>query len=115
MSVSNIYEKMLQNPENRKRSFIKQPTPFDGHDKVVPKKTVNESDIDADDAFFKAVDSRMSRKKGKSNTSNKIENNINNIEVLEEEIELLKNRVKELEELVTTVMKTHMKLIKKLK
>lgn len=106
MSVANIYEKMLQNPNNRKSSsgMLKQPTPFDGHDKVVPKNESTKSDTSADDAFFRAVDSRLANKKGDTSSPIIEQASANKISKLEK-------RIDELEDLVTIMMKQQMKLM----
>ena len=107
MGVQNIYEKMLQNPKNRVSSSgtLKQPTPFDGHDRVVPAKEEKKNTVDQDDAFFRQVDARMASKKSGSSTP-----------LLEQasagKIAKLEARIDELEELVTIMMKQQMKLMK---
>ena len=105
--VQSIYEKMLQNPSNRRVSTIRQPTPFDGHDKVVPKKEVKQK-VDEDDAFFRAVDRRMANKS--TSTSSINESLIDTASA--KKIAKLEARIDELEELVTIMMKQQMKLMK---
>jgi hypothetical protein len=104
--VQSIYEKMLQNPSNRRVSTMRQPTPFDGHDKVVPKKEVKQK-IDEDDAFFRAVDRRMTSKTSTSSTNESIIDTAS-----AKKIAKLEARIDELEELVTIMMKQQMKLMK---
>lgn len=107
--VQSLYEKMLQNPKNRVSSSgtLRQPTPFDGHDKVVPssKNESKKENTDMDDAFFRQVDKRMANKKSSSSTP-----------IFEEasakKIAKLEARIDELEELVTIMMKQQMKLMK---
>jgi hypothetical protein len=104
MSVQSIYENMLKNPKNRARSTIKQPTPFDGHDKVVPTaKKVKEEDV-IDDSFLRSIDERMARKN--SGTSNTIVES-----ATFDKVAKLEKRIDELEELVTIMMKQQMKLL----
>jgi hypothetical protein len=116
MSVSEIYEKMLQNPRNRKSSSgeIKQPTPFDGGGKLPSnvKENIDKSvDISAEEmAFLNAVDQRIAHKKANNEEIGKKEPS-NPSGRLVEEIKSLKSRVKELEELVTVMMKQQMKLM----
>ena len=106
MSVASIYEKMLQKPENRRVSTVRQPTPFDGHDKVAPKaKPKKEDRPDADDAFFRQVDQRMAGKKSGEPTLLVEQASVKKIAKLEA-------RIDELEELVTIMMKQQMKLMK---
>lgn len=106
MSVQSIYEKMLQEPKNRRVSTIKQPTPFDGHDKVAPKAKPKKEDVpDADDQFFRAVDQRMATKKSGTSTPLVEQASANKIAKLEA-------RIDELEELVTIMMKQQMKMMK---
>lgn len=107
MSVASIYEKMLQKPENRRVSTMRQPTPFDGHDKVAPKAKPKKEDVpNADDAFFRQVDQRMASKKSGGSTSQLVEQASAN------RIAKLESRIDELEELVTIMMKQQMKMMK---
>jgi hypothetical protein len=97
---------MLQNPNNRKRSYVKQPTPFDGHDKVAPKVSKKDKSS-GDDEFFRAVDQRMASKSSSTSLNETLldKASANKIAKLEE-------RINELEELVTIMMKQQMKLMK---
>ena len=104
--VQSIYEKMLKNPANRRVSTMRQPTPFDGHDKSVPKKEVIQK-IDEDDAFFRAVDRRMTEKSTSTSTNESIIDKAS-----AKKIAKLESRIDELEELVTIMMKQQMKLMK---
>ena len=104
--VQSIYEKMLQNPSNRKRSYVKQPTPFDGHDKVAPKVSKDKSDSSGDDAFFRAVDQRMASKSSSTSINETLMD-----KAAASKIAKLEERIDELEQLVTVMMKQQMKLM----
>ena len=106
MSVSSIYEKMLRNPDNRKRSYVKQPTPFDGHDKVTPKVAKNKKDSSGDDDFFRAVDQRMASKSSSTSLNETLMDKASAGKIAK-----LEERINELEELVTIMMKQQMKLM----
>lgn len=120
-AIQNIYEKMLQNPDNRKISRMKQPMPSQrelmggSSGKEVDTKNVKEEQDDSiDNDFFAAVDRRMAMKKeGKIPDSSSGHGNSLN-EAAVKKISKLEARVNELEELVTTMMKTQMKLISRL-
>ena len=105
-----IYEKMLQNPENRKSTSgtIKQPTPYDSGDIKSPGKQAQQTgeELNSEEsAYLQEIDRRMAlRSAGKEVPST----DDNRIKKLEEE-------VSELKELVMQVMKTHMKLLEKTK
>jgi len=108
MSVANIYEKMLQNPENLVKRQIRQPTPFD-NPKVL-EKTENEPEkiekteelSEAERNYMADLDKRMAmRAAGKAPVSSS-------------PIQILENRIQEIEKVLKMVMDTHMKLIKKL-
>lgn len=107
-----IYEKMLQNPENRKSTSgtIKQPTPYDSGDIKSPGKQAQQTGEELnpeESAYLQEIDRRMAlRSTGKKVPSNSAEDG--RIKKLEEE-------VSELKELVMQVMKTHMKLLEKTK
>jgi hypothetical protein len=114
MSVSDIYEKMLKDPKNRRSSSgqIKQPTPFDSGGGVEGVKPPVDEDtgVSAEEmAFLNAVDSRLANKQSK-NESGGVSNRPTSSPV-NEEIQSLKHRVKELEDLVTVMMKQQMKLM----
>ena len=112
MSVSDIYAKMLKDPKNRVSSSgsIRQPTPFDsgGGPPGVRRPMDEASMVSAEEqAFLSAVDRRMAEKKSRGEELG--EGTVP--EGLNEEIISLKGRVKELEELVTVMMKQQMKLM----
>ena len=107
--AASIYEKMLQNPDNRKSSSgsIKQPTPYDTGASLpvsVPKST-GEDLTSEEAAYLASIDSRMAlRAAGKPVNESKTTGDISRIAILERE-------VSELKELMTEMMKTHMKLL----
>ena len=103
--VQSIYEKMLKNPANRKISRMKQPTPFDGHDKSV-SKTAPEK-IDPDDSFFRAIDRRMANKENFTSVNESL---VDQASV--KKITKLEKKIDELEKLVIIMMKQQMKLMK---
>ena len=113
MSISgsmSIYEKMLQNPENRKSSSgtIKQPTPYDSGEINSPAKEARQTGEQLnpeESAYLQEIDRRMAlRSSGKPAASAE---EVPRIEKLEKE-------VSELKELMTEMMKTHMKLLRKM-
>ena len=114
MSVSDIYQKMLQNPKNRVSSSgtVRQPTPFDSGGRLPPgvKKPVREgSSVSTEEAaFLNAVDQRLAYKKA---NNEEVGGSPDNESSMVTEIVSLKSRVKELEELVTVMMKQQMKLM----
>ena len=104
--TSDLYQKMLKNPENRKRSYMNQPMPgnaeLGGAESPVPKTA-----IDEDESWIREVDQRVSAKKSGTPMTPVVN------ETAEKRILLLEERIKGLEELMTTIMKTQMKLIGK--
>jgi len=111
IGAASIYEKMLQNPKNRKSTSgtIHQPTPYDTGASLpvsVPKETGE--DLTGEEAAFLAnIDSRMAmRAAGKPVNESKTTGDISRIAILEKE-------VSELKELMTEMMKTHMKLLER--
>lgn len=112
--LSNMYEKMLRNPENRKSSSgeMKQPSPYDSG-KMGMEPDVGESSdaLSADESSYLAdIDRRMAaRKAGKpiNEKSSDTSDDVSRLVKLEKE-------VSELQELMTEMMKTHIKLLGKL-
>lgn len=113
MSVVDIYAKMLQDPKNRVKTQIKQPTPFDDpqvknvvNQKEQPKEEPEKlTEISGEDkAFLDDLDKRMALRAAGKKFPVQNNNRVKNLE----------NRIKELEEAVKLVMDTHMKLISKL-
>ena len=105
--VMSIYEKMLQDPKNRKVSNMKQPTP-DRAEVCISDNITETKKYDPNEDFFAAVDRRIAEKK---------KNGIEITPPLVEETKVntgLEKRVKDLEDLVTEMMKTQIKLINKL-
>lgn len=111
-STMNIYEKMLQTPKNRVSSTgtIKQPSPYDSGSGAGVKAPISEAGekLNAEeDAYLASIDQRMAaRKKGESVSESDTTADVSRIVILEKE-------VKELQMLMTEVMKTHMKLLEK--
>jgi len=97
-----MYEKMLQNPENRKRSHIKQPMPGDLGAEGGPVSETKMA-IDEDDSWIKEVDRRVTAKKSGIATS------VNEVDRLTK----IEKDINELKELMTKIMETQMKLISK--
>jgi hypothetical protein len=100
-----MYEKMLQNPENRKRSHIRQPMPGDAGIGVDTPAAVSESksSIDEEDSWIKEVDRKMSLKKAGATQP------VNEVDRLTK----IEKDINELKELMTKIMDTQMKLISK--
>ncbi len=101
------YEKMLQNPKNRRSTSgeMKQPMPNSadalGADTSVIPPEVNTGASAEDLADMNAIDARMAaRKAGKLQEGPKASSD-------------LERRVTEIEQLLIEVMKTHMKLLEK--
>lgn len=113
--LSNVYEKMLQNPNNRKSSSgtIKQPTPYDSGKLIDPNLTGEQTGdshfLDAEEtAYLADIDKRIAlRSAGKEANEGKTKD-VSRIAKLEKDIT-------ELQELMTEMMKTHMKLLEKIK
>ena len=104
-----IYEKMLQTPKNRVSSTgtIKQPSPYDSGSIKAPMSEAGEKINAEEDAYLASIDQRMAaRKKGESVSESDTTSDVSRIVILEKE-------VKELQTLMTEVMKTHMKLLEK--
>ena len=104
-----MYQKMLENPDNRKSSSgsMKQPTPYsDG--KQGPGPTESGEPLNAEEnAYLESIDQRMAaRRKGEAITESETKPEVSRIVKLEEE-------VSELKELMVEMMKTHMKLLRK--
>jgi|GEM_PF-5299955 hypothetical protein len=101
MTVQSIYENMLKNPKNKIRTQIKQPTPFDngGNVNIQTKKD------DEQESFLRNIDERIERKKNLS--GNIVE------QTSLEKISKLEEKVKELEGLMTIMMKQQIKLMEK--
>jgi hypothetical protein len=109
--TAQLYEKMLQNPENRKRSFVRQPMPGDEELGGVKPPVDEAAGIsEEDDAWIRDVDKRVANKgsKGASATA-AAPSNISEAK----RIKKLEEEVAELKELMTTIMKQHLKLIGK--
>ena len=115
-TYAKMYEKMLKNPENRKRSFMKQPLPgeLDNIDTPVPEETSGPSDDD--EAWIKEVDNRVSARKSGVVTIPPIVNEgvaQRQLEHAENRIVKLEKEINELKDLMTIMMKEHMKIIGK--
>lgn len=101
---ASLYEKMLEKPENRVRSFMKQPMPgdIDGINTPVAEAVVP----DEDEAWIREVDQRVvAKKSGVPPIVNE------GVSLAENRITKLEKEINELKELMTTMMKTHMKLL----
>ena len=114
MSVADIYAKMLQDPKNRIKTQVKQPTPFDdpkvaGEIGKKPEeeeqKIVKTEEITSEEkAYLADLDKRMAmRAAGKAPAPSS-----------PDKIQVLENRITEVENALKLVMDTHMKLVKKL-
>jgi hypothetical protein len=103
MGIQSIYENMLKDPKNRTRTYVKQPTPFDGHDKVVPTKKEKK---DIDESFLRSIDKKIAQK-----NSNTPSNNMIVESATLEKVAKLEERINELEELLTIIMKQQIKLL----
>ena len=102
------YEKMLRNPENRisTSGMMKQPTPNDANIGAVAdlsEVSGNEKLDPEEAAYLSGIDARMKARAAGTPM---------NEGVMTGDLE---KRVKQIEELLVEVMKTHMKLIEKLK
>ena len=112
--ISKMYENMLREPENRKSSSgqIRQPSPYDSGKMADPSETGEEpSPVNAEEnAYLASIDQRMAaRKSGNPITeSSETSGDVSRLVKLEKE-------VSELQELMTEMMKTHIKLLGKLK
>jgi len=107
--AASIYEKMLQDPKNRKSSSgtMRQPTPYDAGASLPASIPAGEELTSDEAAYLANIDSRMAlRAAGKP--VNETTGDASRIIKLEQEIS-------ELKELMTVMMKTHMKLLKEIK
>jgi len=98
---------MLQNPENRKRSHMPQPTPDGLKQPTAIKEKVDPfqpTEISAEDAAMIAeMDKRMAAKKSGSVVKPQLN-----------EMEKINDRLNTIEQTLMEIMKTHIKLIKRL-
>jgi hypothetical protein len=107
MSVQSAYEKMLKNPQNRisTSGMMKQPMPNESNIGAtadlskIPGKDLTDP---VEDAYMADVDARMKARASGTPLNEGVM------------IGSLEKRVKEIEELLVEVMKTHMKLLEKL-
>lgn len=111
-----MYEKMLTKPENRKSSSgqIRQPSPYDsGKMGADPSVTGENSDVlnAEENAYLASIDQRMAARKAGAPINEKSSDTKPDIS----RIVKLEKEVSELQELVTEMMKTHIKLLGKLK
>lgn len=103
-----IYQKMLEKAENRKSSsgMIKQPTPYDSGQISNPVAEAGEELNPEEEMYLADIDKRMAaRAAGNPITESSGTNDVSRIVKLEKEVESLK-------ELMTEMMKTHMKLLR---
>jgi hypothetical protein len=100
IKIQSIYEKMLKNPDFKKRLIIEQPTPENPSGRIKDEygNVLNERESDA----MKELDRRMMERQKRQQSSDELN-----------EIEKLKKRVKTLEEALIMVMDSHKKLMKK--
>jgi len=110
--IQSIYEKMLQNPKNRIKTQIKQPTPYEDLGIKDPNLTLESKDVNVltpeEEDMINAIDKRMEmRKKGLDPGS------INTSSVDESRIQKLEDQIKEIQETLIHLMNTHMKLLEK--
>lgn len=106
-NVANLYEKMLQNPKNRQSSQgkVKQPSPYSDMGMADPNESIEDKGILPEDlAMMSAVDKRMAKRAS---------GEIKDIPVGNNRLEKLEKDVNELKELVTEMMKVHIKLLNK--
>lgn len=103
--AASIYEKMLQNPKNRKSSSgtIHQPTPYDTGKAPAPARVADHLTSE-ESAYLSNIDSRMALRAAGKVDESKTTGDISRIGILEKE-------VSELKELMTVMMKTQMKLL----
>lgn len=99
--IQSIYEKMLQNPDFKKKLIIEQPTPENPSGRIKDEygNVLNKRESDT----MKELDRRMMERQRMQQSSDELN-----------EIEKLKKRVKTLEEALITVMKSNEKLIKRM-
>ena len=110
--LSKMYERMLQNPENRKSSSgtMKQVTPYDsGVTDQTPSDTSKSLDT-GDVSYLAEMDRRIAARKAGSPI---VESGGTSPD--DSRIMILENKVSELQELMKEMMKTHMKLLEKVK
>ena len=107
--LSNMYQKMLTKPENRKSSSgeIKQPSPYDSGPGPVTEGKSTDSLTSDDDAYLADVDKRIAARKAGAPINEQPKPETSRLVKLEKE-------VSELQELMTEMMKTHIKLLGKL-
>jgi len=112
--LSNMYEKMLRDPKNRRSTSgeIKQPSPYDsGKMGADPNVTGESSDVlsGEENAYLADIDRRMTaRQAGAPINEDETKPDVSRLVKLEKE-------VSELQELMTEMMKTHIKLLGKIK
>jgi len=100
--IQSIYEKMLKNPEFKKKLIIEQPTPENPNGRI---KDEYGNDLTSKEKLaMDELDRRMIERQKRQQFFN--ESN---------EIEKLKKRIDSLEEALTIVMKSNEKIIKRIK
>lgn len=114
MKNLSTYEKMLENPKNRVKTSMKQPMPGQSELKGADTSkidTIKEEGVSPEEeSFFSAIDKRMAlRRQGKINDSSNVSSSVPN-----DRIQKLEKQVSEMQELMITMMKTHMKLLEKI-
>ena len=100
------YEKMLENPANRRNTSgeLKQPTP-NAQGEVAESATIE----DADDRWIKGLDVAMAARKNKAASAyEKMNENTENTE------NQVLNELKEVKEMLKMVLDANLKLLKKL-
>lgn len=116
MTVCNIYEKMLQDPQNRTSSsgMVKQPIPYDELGMSNPDHP--EFLSQEDQAMMAAADKGMiQRAHGPVEPLTQASTNhtpITATNISEARIQNLEKEIAELKDLMTQIMKTHLKLLK---
>ena len=105
-AIQSAYQKMLENPNNRIKTTIKQPTPFDKETPIKesiqdPFQKVGADDPDA--LMLKEIDRRIAEKKKIGITNEKYQLN---------EVEKINKRLDTIEETLMNIMKAHVKLMK---
>lgn len=114
--LSKMYERMLREPKNRKSSSgeMKQPSPYDsgkmGQDPSVTGESSDTLNAEEND-YLASIDQRMAARKAGHPINEESSETSDDVSRLVK----LENEVSELQELMTEMMKTHIKLLGKIK
>jgi hypothetical protein len=111
LDIATAYEKMLQNPENRKNSSgtMKQGKPSMSEAQGVgsSNKPRPKTIEDADDRWLKEIDKRMATKKGLYDKVNEVTGNAGS--------NVLLNEMREIKKMMKMVMDVNLKVLERLK